>query len=241
MRVFRGRASSIERDRAITDSLLSDPEEPAIRVWQPHRHVAFGPRDVRTDGYSQAAAAARERGYETIERSVGGRAVAYTGRTICFLHVDTVDDTRKGLTDRYDRIVDQLWLALDAVGIDADRGEPDAAFCPGSHSLSATGKLVGVAQRVRRNAALTAGIVIPRDRAELIDVLEPVYTHLQIPFDPDAVGSVRHAGSSASPEDVRQAVEEALVAGVSADPSAIRREPVSAFLSEDQQTPSQTE
>jgi|AntRauTorckE6833_2_1112554.scaffolds.fasta_scaffold00476_15 lipoate-protein ligase A len=229
MRVLRGRASTIEQDRAITDELLSDPTEPAIRVWHPHRHVAFGPRDVRADGYSQAAEAAKELQYGIIERSVGGRAVAYTGTTVCFVHVDTIRDTRRGLTERYDRVVDQLRLALDAVGVDADRGEPNAAFCPGSHSLSAAGKLVGIAQRIRRNAALTAGIVIPRDREELIGVLEPVYTHLGIPFDPDAVGSVRRAGSSATPEEVRQAVEETLIAGNSTDSSEIRQEHVSEF------------
>jgi lipoate-protein ligase A len=172
---------------------------------------------------------------------VGGRAVAYTGTTVCFAHIDTVSDKRKGLTDRYDRIVDQLRQALDAVGIDADRGEPDGAFCPGTHSLSATGKLVGVAQRIRRDVALTAGIVIPRDRAELIDVLEPVYTHLNIPFDPDAVGSVRRAGSSASPEEVRQAIEESLIAGNSTDPSDVHREHVSEFQVEDQRQPSASE
>lgn len=238
MRVLRGHASSIERDRSITDSLLSEPTAPAIRVWHPHRHVAFGPRDVRADGYSQACEAARQQDYEIHERSVGGRAVAYTGPTVCFAHVDTVSDTRGGLTDRYDQVIDQLRLALDAVGIDADRGEPDAAFCPGSHSLSATGKLVGVAQRVRRNAALTAGIVIPCDREELINVLERVYTHLRIPFDPDAVGSVRRAGSSATPEEVRQAVEEALIAGNSTDRSETRREHVSEIRVEDRHRPS---
>nr|WP_254533588.1 hypothetical protein [Natrinema gelatinilyticum] len=136
-------------------------------------------------------------------------------------------DERSGLTDRYNRVVDRLWLALNAVGVNADRGEPDAAFCPGSHSLSATGKIVGVAQRIRRNAALTAGIIVPCDRAELIEVLEPVYTHLDIPFDPNAIGSVRRAGSSASPEEVRQAVEEALIAGNSINSPAVKRAHVS--------------
>ncbi len=227
MRVLHGRASSIAADHAITDALLSKPTEPAIRVWQPHRHVAFGPRDVRADGYAQACDAARDGGYEIHERSVGGRAVAYTGTTVCFAHVDTVVDERTGLTDRYDRVVDRLWLALAAVGVDADRGEPDAAFCPGSHSLSARGKLVGVAQRIRRNAALTAGIVVPCDRDDLIEVLGPVYAHLDLPFDPNAVGSVRRAGSSAAPGEVRQAVEAALIAKDSAPPSDVNRVHVS--------------
>lgn len=226
MRVLHGRAPSIAADHALTDSLLSGATEPAVRVWQPHRHVAFGPRDVRADRYNEACDIAIELEYGIHERSVGGRAVAYTGTTICFAHVDTVSDERRGLTERYEQIVDQLWLALNAVGVDVERGEPNAAFCPGTHSLSARGKLVGLAQRIRRNAALTAGIVVPCDREELIDVLEPVYGYLDIPFEPDAVGSVHRAGSTASPEEVRQAVEDALVAGATVDSSEVQRESV---------------
>lgn len=219
MRVLRGRAGSLRADKAVTSSLLSDPVEPAVRVWFPGRHVAFGPRDVRADGYDQACRAAREQGYEVYERSVGGRAVAYTGTTICFAHVDTLDDERTELTERYERVLGWLQDALDVVGVDADLGEPEAAFCPGTHSLSASGKLVGLAQRVRRKVALTAGLVVPRDREALIDVIEPVYAALDIPFDPESVGSVRRAGSQATPEQVRQAVEDTLVAGTEPDPT----------------------
>ncbi|ELY98389.1 lipoyl protein ligase domain-containing protein [Natrialba aegyptia] len=226
MRVLRGRASTIERDHAVTQSLLSEPIETAVRVWRPLRHVAFGPRDVREDRYERACETARKLGYGTYERSVGGRAVAYTGTTICFAHIDTVADQRAGLTGRYERILDRLRIALDAVDVAAERGEPEAAFCPGTHSLSAGGKLVGIAQRVRQNAALTAGIVVPRDRDELIAVLEPIYAELDIPFDPDAMGSIRQAGSEASPERVRQAIEDALVTGSERDATQIQRERV---------------
>jgi lipoate-protein ligase A len=228
MRVLTGRAGTIAADHAVTNSLLTAPVEPTVRVWQPYRHVAFGPRDAWTDGYDRACAIAEEQGYPVRERSVGGRAVAYTGTTICFALVDTVADERAGVTDRYDRLVDQLLVALDALGVDAARGEPAGAFCPGSHSLSASGKLVGLAQRVRRQAALTAGILVPRDRDALVAVLEPLYAALSIPFDPDAVGSVRRAGSDADPATIRQAVEDALVAGHQPDPAAVERVHVSA-------------
>jgi len=228
MRVLRGRASSSAADRAVTTSLLSEPIEPAVRVWFPHRHLAFGPRDVRADGYDDACAVAEDQGFEVYERDVGGRAVAYTGTTICFAHVDRLEDERTGLTERYDQVLGRIKDALATVGVDAEVGEPEAAFCPGTHSLSCRGKLVGLAQRARRNVALTAGLVVPRDRQELIEVLGPVYAALDIPFDPAAVGSVRRAGGTDDPEAVRQAVEDALVTGADADSTAVEYEDVEA-------------
>jgi hypothetical protein len=73
------------------------------------------------------------------------------------------------------------------------------------------GKVVGVAQRVAKGAAQVAGIVIVRDHAEIAAVLEPVYGALEVPFDPETVGSVAAAGGPRDPERVARAVESALV------------------------------
>jgi hypothetical protein len=54
-----------------------------------------------------------------------------------------------------------------------------------------------------------------------------VYSALEIPFDPKSVGSVREAGSDATPGEVCRAVETALVAGTSEDRTTIRRTDVS--------------
>jgi len=230
MRVLSGRADTVAADHALTRSLLDAPVQPTVRVWRPARHVAFGPRDVRAAGYERAREVAWQRGYAVHERSTGGRAVAYTGTTICFAHVDTVADERVGLTDRYDRVTECLSTALTRVGVDIEHGEPADAFCPGSYSLSAGGKLAGVAQRIRQNAALTAGIVIPRDRDELASILNPVYQALDIPFDPDTVGSVRRAGSDATPETLREAITDALVAGFHSGQSSVQHETVTASV-----------
>ena len=215
MRVLRGRAGSVEEDRAVTGTLAADVEasgEPTVRAWTPHRQVAFGRRDARSDGYERAKRAAEERGFPTYERGVGGRAVAYTGNTVAFVRVEPVEDLRRGTDERYDRAVADLRGALRSLGVEAWEGEPPDAFCPGAHSLSTdSGKVVGVAQRVRQGAAAVAGIVLVRDHEEIADVLEPVYEALGVPFDPGTVGSVAAAGGPADSEAVARAVESALV------------------------------
>lgn len=220
MRVFRGRAETIEADREASERLLERAAggEPAVRVWTPHRQVAFGRRDARTDGYDRAREAARDRGFPPVERSVGGRAVAYDGETtLAFARAEPVADFRRGTGERYDRLTAAVESALLSVGVATDRGEPADSFCPGTHSLSAAlgdgrrGKVVGIAQRVRQDAALVSGIALVANRAELAAVLAAVYDQLGVPFDPDSVGSVAAAGGPSDPEPVRSAIEDALV------------------------------
>ncbi|MDS0261624.1 lipoate--protein ligase family protein [Haloarcula sp. S1CR25-12] len=197
MRLLRGRAGDHERDyqrtRELVDRVAADAV-PGLRVWRPHRQVAFGRRDRREAGYERAHGAATERGYAVLEREVGGRAVAYTGNTVAFALAEPPDQGRRGIATRYDRVAAAVRRALETVGVDASEGEPPDSFCPGAHSLQATGKLVGIAQRVRQDVALTAGVVVVRDHAAIAAVLDPVYDALGVPFDPDSVGSVVRAG-----------------------------------------------
>jgi lipoate-protein ligase A len=214
MRVLRGRAATIAADRERTRDMLDRTGEtgaPAVRVWTPHRQVAFGRREAADSGYDRAVEAAREGGFEPVERSVGGRAVAYTGSTVAFAHAVPVADPRVGLDDRYDAAVGSLRRALASLGVDAVPGEPPDAFCPGSHSLQRSGKIVGVAQRVRTDAALVAGCVVVDDRAAFADVIDAVYAALGQPFDPASVGSVAAAGGPSDPDSVIDAVERELV------------------------------
>lgn len=224
MRVWRGRADTVETDRAITDRLVervatdgSGEREPAVRVRQPHRHVAFGRRDATAGGYDRAREAARQRGFPAVEREAGGRAVAYTGSTVAFLRAVPVEGPRGGIAERYDTTLADLRDALDALGVDATEGEPPGSFCPGSHSLQAAGpdgrlrKLAGLAQRVRTDVAIVAGVLLVRDHDEIRGVLDPVYEALDVPFDPDTVGSVALADGDAGPERVVPSVERALV------------------------------
>jgi len=215
MRVLRGRAATPEADAEATAELLDrtgETGELGLRVWRPHRQIAFGRRDANADGYDRARRAARERGFEPVERSVGGRAVAYTGTTLAVAHARPIDDMRRGLDERYDEAVDQLRSALSSLGVDAEPGEPPNAFCPGTHSLQVDGrKIAGVAQRVKQDAALVASVVVVDDRREIADVLAPVYGALGVEFEPETVGSVADAGGPEDPETVARAIEDAVV------------------------------
>lgn len=221
MRVLRGAAGSIDADRAVTERMHTRAGvtgEPAVRVWKPPRQVAFGRRDANTSGYERARRAASEHGYPPIERSVGGRAVAYEGSTVSFARAYPIDDLRSGIGDRYDDAAEAVTEALAAVGVDAERGEPERSFCPGAHSLSADGrKVAGIAQRVTADAALVGGIVLPRERWSIAEVLADVYDALDAPFDPGTVGSVRAAGGNGEPDALVEALEAALVDGRSTD------------------------
>lgn len=214
MRVIRGRGPDRDADRRVTAAMLRDAGEtgePAFRAWTPHRQIAFGRRDTRAERYDEAAAAADARGFPPVERSVGGRAVAYTGTTVAFAHAVPLDDARTGLDERYEAGTSAVVRALRTLGVPARRGEPPKSYCPGDHSVQAGGKLCGIAQRVRKSAALVSGVVVVADRDEIADILVPIYDALDVPFDPDSVGSVATAGGPASSDDVCQALESVFV------------------------------
>ena len=215
MRVLRGRAASVEADRGRTQRIIeraTEAGEPALRVWTPHRHVAFGRRDANAEGYDRAREFARERGYPPVERQVGGRAVAYTGSTVAFSYTQPGAD-RTAIDRRYADAVERVRGTLADLGVDASEGEPEGAFCPGTHSLQAQGKVAGLAQRVRRDVAVVGGIVVVRDRGAIADVLEPVHDALGIPFERDAVGSVASAGGPEDPATVCDVLVDAFADG----------------------------
>lgn len=215
VRVVRGRAESVEADRAFTQELLEGARtgQPALRVWRPHRQVAFGPRDVHSDGYERAREIATDREYAVCERSVGGRAVAYTGTTVAFARIEPVEDMRQGVQQRYATARVDLRAALGDLGVDARRGEPDGSFCPGSQSLQAghSGKVVGIAQRVQQGAAMVAGVVIVDGHEEIADVLTPIYEALELDFDPRSVGSIAQAGGEPDPVGTILRIEDELL------------------------------
>ena len=220
MRVLRGRAANIEADREASRAMLAqtaETGEPAVRVWRPHRQLAFGRRDANADNYDWARRAAREHGFPPVERDVGGRAVAYTGSTVAFVRTEPLDDVRQGLDSRYDRMVEDVRRALGRLGVDAEEGEPPDSFCPGTHSLCRDGKLAGIAQRVRQGGAAVAGVLVVADDREIAAVLADVYDALGVPFDPDTVGSVERARGNADmdvvadPNTVVSTIEAELV------------------------------
>jgi len=213
MRVVRGQAASEDEDRAATRRLVEsvgESGEPAVRVWQPTRQVAFGRRDAQRDGYEAARDAARDHGFAPVERSVGGRAVAYTGTTVAFARVEPVEDIRTGLGERYESLASDVQRACWRLSVPVQRGEPANSFCPGAHSLQYEGKLAGIAQRITSTAALVSGVLVVDGHDEIAAVLDDIYGALDVPFDPDTVGSLERGGGETQSARVLGELEAAL-------------------------------
>jgi lipoate-protein ligase A len=225
IRVLRGRANNALVDHKITTKMLNQTIEtsiPAIRVWQPPPQIAFGRRDTNSVNYDIARQAAVDYGFHPVERSVGGRAVAYTGQTLAFAHTIPIDDVRREMSDRFEDASETLMKALSECGTNVVFGEPDAAYCPGSHSISSvdahsepSSKLAGIAQRVQSGAALVSGcLTVDRaDEPKLREVLTPIYRAISVAFSSDTVGSVSSAGGPNNSRMVGRLVEQAFVAG----------------------------
>ncbi|MFP4590906.1 MAG: lipoyl protein ligase domain-containing protein [Halobacteriales archaeon] len=216
MFVVRGRPADATRDGRVGRAMLERAgrtREAGVRAWRPHPQVAFGPRDVRHEGHPAAARAARAAGLEPTERRVGGHPVALTGTTVACTWVVPIEDARRGLRARYGTVAKRLRGALADLGVEATSGEPPNSFCPGQHSLSAVGKVVGLAQRVTADAAAVSGVVVTADHERIGAVLAEVYPALGLAFDPDSVGSIERAGGEADPSAVEAAVEAHLLDG----------------------------
>jgi lipoate-protein ligase A len=166
----------------------------AIRLYRPVAPaVVFGRRDTRLPGFPAALRAAVGAGYRPAVRAVGGRAVAYTENTLIIDHVRREPDAGAGLEKRFVAYGELIAATLRELGVDARVGAVPGEYCPGAHSVNARGtvKLVGTAQRVVRDAWLFSTLVTVDDDERLRPVLDEVYGHLGLPFDPASVGSVR--------------------------------------------------
>ena len=181
---------------------------PTLRLYRPRPTVAFGRLDKLRAGFADAAAAARERGFEPVLRSPGGHAAAYDSGTVAFDLVLPAGSIVEGVQDRFRDTSDDIADALVGLGVDARVGEVPGEYCRGAYSVNAGGrtKLVGTAQRAVRGGALLAGFVTVEGADRLRDVLVPVYAALEIDWDPATVGDI--------PGTSIDAVEDALAAAL---------------------------
>lgn len=190
---FRRRAAL---DTAVSRALLrqvSDGAEPeTLRLYTPADVVAFGPLDTRSHGYGAAVAAARNGGFEAIERLAGGRAAVFHSKTIAFSWTMPAHSPRADVMERFEETADIMAGALRRLGVDARIGAVEGEYCPGQHSVNAHGerKIMGVGQRLIRSAAHIGGVVVVADSGRIRDILDPVYAALGIAWRPSATGSI---------------------------------------------------
>jgi len=162
-----------------------------LEVATPHRVLAFGKHDTTASGFVAAVASARERGFEPTVRIAGGRAAVFHEQTVRFGWTMPVADPAATMHERFAILAKAVVGTLAEFGIAGTIGEVPGEYCPGKYSVHVSGrKVMGVGQRLTKSAAYVGGVVV-LDRADAInDVLIPVYSHLDIPFDPATTGAL---------------------------------------------------
>ncbi|MCW2735522.1 lipoate--protein ligase family protein [Nocardioides sp.] len=201
---------------AVAHALLRRASEGAIRqafhLYAPVAPVVvFGRRDTRLPGFADAVRAAEDAGFDTAVRAVGGRVVAYTENALVLDVVRHEPQAVGAMDHRFVTFGELMVEALRTIGVQARLGAVPGEYCPGAHSVNARGvvKLVGTAQRVVKDAWLFSSLVVVDDRARLQDVLADVHRHLDLPFDPASVGTVRGENPAVDLSEVREALSSA--------------------------------
>ena len=208
----RGPAFGTALSAAILQRVATGELPETARLNRPGRVVTFGRRDVVSDGYRAAVEAAREAGYETVERIAGGRAAAYNGEALNLSHAVRDPSPARSTQARFEAWAELVREALAELGVDARIGEVEGEYCPGAFSVNAGGrlKLAGIGQRMIKGAAHVGCVVVAADSAGLRGALVPVYEALGPDWDPETAGSVEDVVEGIGTDDVHDALRRAL-------------------------------
>jgi len=105
-----------------------------------------------------------------------------------------VDDPATTIHEGFRLMSEMVTDTLEVFGIHGVVGEIPGEYCPGTYSVHIAGrKVMGVGQRLTRNAAHVGGVIVMDNSEAINDVLIPVYELLGIPLDPATTGSVADA------------------------------------------------
>ncbi|HEX2072052.1 MAG TPA: hypothetical protein VHF90_10445 [Thermoleophilaceae bacterium] len=198
--------SAVSRALMLRVAAKEVPE--TLRISRPGASVVFGKRDVVSEGYGPAIAAARGSGFEAVERLGGGRAAVFHEGTLHFGHA--VRSAGPGpVIRRFEETAELTARALKRLGVDARVGEVPGEYCRGEHSVNARGatKLVGLGQRVVKGGAYVGGVLVVSGAERICEVLVPVYEALGLEWAPETTGSLEHELPGIGWDDARAAVE----------------------------------
>ncbi len=187
--------------RCLLDAVSRGDMGETLELGTPHRVLAFGKHDTTSPGFAAAVRSAQERGFEPTIRIAGGRAAVFHEQTVRFGWTMPVADPAATMHERFAILANAVVETLAEFGIAGTIGEVPGEYCPGRYSVHVSGrKVMGVGQRLTKAAAYVGGVLVLDGADAINDVLGPVYSHLDIPFDPCATGALSDVTSVAADE-----------------------------------------
>jgi octanoyl-[GcvH]:protein N-octanoyltransferase len=221
-----------EMDTAVSHATLRrvaeglEPE--TLRLHRPEAIVAFGPRDRVAPGFQRAVAEARQLGFASIERLAGGRAAVFHEGTVAFSWAIPDPSARERIRERFEELADIMVEAFRPLGVDARVGDVPGEYCPGEHSVNARGrtKLMGVGQRIVKDAAHVGGVVVVTGGERVRQVLVPVYDALDLVWDPKTVGSLAGEVPGLTWDEAEAAIEKSFAGRYDLEPGTVSGETV---------------
>jgi octanoyl-[GcvH]:protein N-octanoyltransferase len=211
-RSFRRPAFGTGVSEAILARVARGELPPTFRLHRPSRELAFAKQDRVAAGFGDAVRAARRIGFEPVVRIAGGRAAVFHEGTLAIAWAQPDPRPVARIRDRFEQAAEIVAAALRRTGVDAEIGEIPGEWCPGTWSVNARGevKLAGIGQRMIAGGA-HIGAVVVADRGELVRAaLEPVYSALELDWDPATAGSVASEVEGVDCGDVEAALIDEL-------------------------------
>jgi octanoyl-[GcvH]:protein N-octanoyltransferase len=208
-------ALDVAVSRAILLRVAAGELPETMRLTRPGAMVAFGRQDVASARYEDGVRAAREAGFEPIERLAGGRAAVFHEQTLAIAHARPDSEPQAHIYPRFEESSDWITTALKRLGVDARVGEVPGEYCPGGYSVNARGetKLAGIGQKLIKGAGHLGGVLVVGGSNRVRDVLVPVYEALGLSFDPATAGSVGDELPSVGLDEMESALMEELSRG----------------------------
>lgn len=194
-RVIEGRDESSVRPSAAWRAPAlgrTGPSAPSIHAYASLATAAFSRRDSHRPGYAAAVEAARELGFASTIRTVGGHLAPLHESTLIVDVVAAAAEPHTRNRDRFRRTSTAICAALNGLGVPAQVGELPGEYCPGEFSVNAAGerKLAGIAQRVTPWGFLVSINLVVDDPEPLRAVVDACYGRLGLPVDSSRVGAV---------------------------------------------------
>jgi lipoate-protein ligase A len=204
-----------------------------VRIHRPEPTAAFSRRDTNQPGYDRAADAAREFGFTAVVRPQGGRLAAYHRGSVVIDHVLREANPQAGLKKRFEQYAELHARVLRGLGLDARIGELPGEYCPGEHSINASGasKIVGSAQRVTRDGWLFSSVIQVTDSHSIREMLSEAYSRIGYPLDPTTIGSMEDHLPGVTAEAVAEELRREYVATMDAVPARLSAEILQAVAS----------